>query len=90
MDSKTKDAMRKYVIDQYIETGKYLFVSDVAKQFKTNALGVRNALGYDDFVFEEDDRWSGSNWAGRYIQAACVTPAPSLLIRIIRHLRSAT
>jgi hypothetical protein len=88
MDSKTRDAMRKYVIDQHIETGKHLFVSDVAKQFNTNALGVRNALGYDDFVFEEDSRWSGSNFAGRYIQAACVTPARSLLIRIIRSLRA--
>ena len=88
MDQSTKDAMRKYVADQYIETGKYLYVSDVAKQFKTNALGVRNALGYDDFVFEQDDRWSGSSFSGRYIQSACVTPTHALLIRIIKSLRA--
>ena len=83
-----KDAIRKYVTDQYIETGRHLFVSDIAKHFNTSALGVRNALGYDDFVFEQDSRWSGSNYAGRYVLAACVTPTHSLLIRIIKSLRA--
>lgn len=89
MTADEKTAIRQYVVDQYISTGKYLFVSDVAKLFKTSALGVRNALGYDDFVFEADDKWSGTSYSGRYIQAACVEPTKSHLVQIIRAMQGA-
>jgi hypothetical protein len=49
---------------------------------------VRNALGYDDFVFEEDTRWSGGNFTGRYVAAPCVEPTKSHLVKIIRQLTS--
>ena len=82
------DAIKAYVVDQYIETGRRVFVADLMKQFNTSALGIRNALGYDDFVFETDDRWSGSNYAGKYVQSACVEPNKAGLIKIIKQLRS--
>jgi hypothetical protein len=84
-----QENMRAYVLDVYIRTGKHLFVTDVAKAFKTNALGVRNTLGYDDFVFDADDRWTGDNMTGRYIQSPCVEPTKSHLVNIIRALRAA-
>jgi hypothetical protein len=87
---KNADAIRAYVLDQYIETGRRIFVSDLMEQFNTNAVGIRNALGYDDFVFEHDDKWSGSNYAGKYIQAACVEPNKAGLIKFIKQLRSTT
>jgi hypothetical protein len=46
-------------------------------------------LGYDDFVFEEDSRWSGGNLTGRYILCACVEPTKAHLVQIIRGLRAA-
>ena len=89
MKTERNEAIRAYVAEQYIETSKHLFVSDIAEQFNTNALGVRNALGYDDFVFEEDSRWSGGNLTGRYILCACVEPTKAHLVQIIRGLRAA-
>ena len=79
------ESIRAYVVNQYIETNKHLFVADIAKQFKTNALAVRNALD-DDFIFEEDTRWSGNNFTGRYVLAPCVEPTKSHLVKIIRQL----
>jgi hypothetical protein len=84
--TQRNEAIRAYVVGQYIETGKHLFVADIAKHFNTNALAVRNALGYDDFIFEEDDRWSGNSFSGRFIQCACVEPTKSHLVQIIRQL----
>jgi hypothetical protein len=85
MQTNIKNQISDYVLAQYIETGKHLFVADIAEKFQTNALGVRNALGHDNFVFEKDDRWSGSNLSGRYIQAVCVEPTKSYLVQIIRN-----
>ena len=85
-NTQRSEAIRAHVVSQYIETGKHLFVADVAKHFNTNALAVRNALGYDDFVFEQDDRWSGNSFSGRYIQCACVEPSKAHLVQIIRQL----
>jgi len=81
------ETISAYVVGEYIKTGKHLFVADIAKQFSTNAATVRNALGYDNFVFEEDTRWSGSNLTGRYIACACVEPTKSHLVQIIRTLQ---
>ena len=86
--TQRNEAIRAYVVSQYIETNTHLFVADIAKQFNTNALAVRNALGYDDFVFEEDTRWSGGNFTGRYVVAPCVEPTKSHLVKIIRQLTS--
>ena len=81
------EAMREYVLSAYLATGRHVFVIDVAKQFNTSALGVRRALGYDDFVFEHADRWTGSNYAGRYTLAPCVEPNKTSLAKIINSLR---
>lgn len=83
--SKTED-IRAFVLSAYIETHKHVFVSDVAKQFNTSAQAIRAALGYDDFIFENADRWSGSNYCGRYVQAPCVEPAKTYLAKIIKSI----
>ena len=85
MNENRKEIIRAYVVDHYIKTNKHLFVADIAKKFNTNSLGVRNALN-DDFIFEEDTRWSGSNFTGRYASAPCVEPTKSHLVKIIRQL----
>jgi hypothetical protein len=81
------EAIREHVLSAYLATGRHVFVADVAKQFDTNALGVRRALGYDDFVFENADRWTGSNFSGRYVLAPCVEPNKTYLAKIINSLR---
>jgi len=81
------EAIREYVLSAYLSTGKHVFVADVAKQFGTSALGVRRALGFDDFVFEHADRWTGSNFSGRYVLAPCVEPTKTYLAKIINSLR---
>jgi hypothetical protein len=81
------EAIREYVLSAYLATGRHVFVADVAKQFGTSALGVRNALGFDDFVFEHADRWTGSNFSGRYVLAPCVEPTKTYLAKIINSLR---
>ena len=81
------EAMREYVLSAYLATGRHVCVIDVAKEFNTNALGVRRALGYDDFIFEHADRWTGSNYAGRYTLAPCVEPNKTYLAKIINSLR---
>ena len=83
------EAIREHVLSAYLATGRHVFVADVAKQFDTNALGVRRALGFDDFVFEHADRWTGSNFSGRYVLAPCVEPNKTYLAKIINSLRGA-
>jgi hypothetical protein len=84
------EAMREHVLSAYLATGRHVFVADLAKQFGTSALGVRRALGYDDFVFEHADRWTGSNYAGRYTLAPCVEPNKTYLAKIINSLMGTT
>lgn len=79
--------IREHVLTAYLATGRHVFVADVAKEFKTSALGVRNALGYDDFIFEHADRWTGSSFAGRYVLAPCVEPNKPYLAKIINSLK---
>jgi hypothetical protein len=78
--------IRNYVLEQYIANGgKHLFISDIAEQCKTNAKTVRAALDehLNGFVYGEADRWSGSTFSGRYIQAWSVEPSSSLLVQTI-------
>jgi hypothetical protein len=80
------EQIRAYVLNIYLQTGKHVFVADLMKEFSTSAAGVRTALGYDDFVFEHDSRWTGSNYAGKYVSAPCVEPSKSYLVKIIKSL----
>ena len=77
------DQMRKFVLNHYLETQKHVFVSDVMQQFATSAANVRNALGYDDFIFDEDSRWTGTNYSGRYVTAPCIEPSKTYLARLL-------
>jgi hypothetical protein len=86
---KNIDQIRDHVLNAYLNTGSHVFVADIAKQFNTNALGVRNALGYDDFVFEAADRWQGSSMCGRYVLAPCVEPTKTYLAKIIKSIQGA-
>ena len=88
MKQEIVQAIRATVLDAYIETGKRVFVSDLMKQFNTSASGIRNALGYDDFVFEVDSRWQGSNYAGKYVNAPCVEPTKLFLAKTLKSLKS--
>jgi hypothetical protein len=75
-------SIRQYVIDQYLSTGEHLFITDIAKQFRTSTVVVNKALsaggglGFDRF---EADRWSGHNFSGRYIHSPAVEPSKGLL-----------
>ena len=74
----TKQAVCDYVIRAFIDAPvTNLFISDIAKHFNTNAASVRSALDVDlnAFDYHKSDRWSGSSWAGKYIQSWCVTPS---------------
>jgi len=83
------DEIKQHVLNAYIETGKHVFVSDLMQHFQTSAKGIHNALGYDDFVFETDSRWTGTNYAGKYVNAPCVEPSKAYLVSVIKTLRSA-
>lgn len=78
--------MRAFVLNAYLETGKHVFVSQLMQQFDTSAANVRKALGYDDFVFEEADRWTGDSFSGRYVLSPCVEPAKSYLATLLKGL----
>ena len=88
MKQELIEKIRSTVLDSYIETGKHLFVSDLMDQFNTSAQGIRNALGYDDFVFEVDSRWQGSNYAGKFVNAPCVEPTKLYLAKTIKSFKS--
>jgi hypothetical protein len=79
-----KENIRAFVLNAYLENHKHVFVSDLIKEFNTSAAAVRNALGYDDFVFDEDSRWSGSNYSGRYVSAPCVEPSKTYLASLLK------
>lgn len=79
--------IRQFVLDSYLETEKAIFVSDLMIQFKTNAKGVHNALGYDDFIFENDSKWQGSNYAGKFVLSPCVEPSKSFLVKVIKSFK---
>jgi hypothetical protein len=76
--------MRAFVLNAYLDTGKHVFVSQLMEQFNTSASNVRKALGYDDFVFEEADRWQGSNFSGKYVLAPCVEPTKTYLAKLLK------
>jgi len=84
------DQIRAYVLNTYLQTGKHVFIVDLMKEFNTSAAGARNALGYDDFTFDQDSKWAGSNYAGKYVLAPCVEPSKSYLVKIIKSLQMET
>jgi hypothetical protein len=84
------EQLKNHVLNIYLQTGKHVFVSDLMKEFNTSAAAIRNALGYDDFVFENDTRWTGSNYAGKYVLAPCVEPSKAYLVKIIKSMQSET
>ncbi len=79
--------IRQFVLDRYLETEKAIFVSDLMLQFKTSAKGVHNALGYEDFIFEHESKWQGSNYSGKYVLSPCVEPSKSFLVQTIKSLK---
>jgi len=81
------DQLKNRVLETFIETGSHVFVSDLMAEFQTNAVGVRKALGDYDFVFENADRWQGTNYSGRHVLAPCVEPTKTYLAKIIKSLK---
>jgi len=90
MKKMLADQIKAYVLNAYLKTGKHVFISDLMREFNTSAAAVRNALGYDDFTFEQDSRWTGSNYSGKYVLAPCVEPSKSYLVKIIKSLQLET
>lgn len=78
------EEIRAFVLSAYIETHKHVFVVDLMARFSTSAAAIRAALGYDDFVFENDSRWTGTNYSGRYVNAPCVEPTKTYLATILK------
>lgn len=78
------EEIRAQVLAAYLEKQTHVFVADLMKQFSTSAANVRKALGYDDFVFDAADRWTGSNFAGRYTLAPCVEPSKTYLAKLLK------
>ena len=87
MKTEIIDQLKNRVLERFIETGSHVFVSDLMAEFQTNALGVHKALGDYDFVFDNADRWQGTNYSGRHVLAPCVEPTKKHLIKIIKNLR---
>jgi len=78
------DQIRNHVLAVYLDKQTHVFVADLMQQFDTSAAKIRSVLGYDDFVFEEADRWTGSNYAGRYTLAPCVEPTKTYLAKLLK------
>ena len=87
MKTEIIDQLKTRVLERFIETGSHVFVSDLMTEFKTSALGVRNALGDYDFVFDNADRWQGTSYSGRHVSAPCVEPTKTYLAKIIKNLK---
>jgi hypothetical protein len=81
--------IRQFVLENYLNTEKPIFVSDLMAKFETNAKGIHNALGYDDFIFEHDSKWQGSNYSGKFVLSPCVEPSKSFLVKTIKSLKVA-
>jgi hypothetical protein len=78
------EAIQAFVLNAYLETFRAVFVADLMKEFNTSATAVRNALGYEDFLFDQDTRWSGTNYAGKYVLAPCVEPTKTYLAKLLK------
>jgi len=81
------DQLKNRVLETFIETGSHVFVSDLMTEFQTNAVGIRKALDYSDFDFDNADRWQGNNYSGRHVLAPCVEPTKKYLAKIIKNLK---
>lgn len=65
--------VRRYVCARFLETGDYLDVSEVMRQFATSAAKVHRALE-TDFVFSKRDDWKGDAFSGRNGTVSIVRP----------------
>ena len=79
--------MRDYVLNEYLQTGKAVFVRDLIAQFKTSPNAVRQFLDYEDFDFDKDDYWQGDSYSGKYVQAPCVEPSKWFIAKTLRALK---
>jgi len=84
------ETIRAFVLNAYLKNFQAVFVADVMKEFSTSAVAVRNALGYDDFLFEQDSRWSGGNLTGKYVLAPCVEPNKIYIAKLLKGVYAKT
>jgi hypothetical protein len=83
MNDKAKQ-MQDYVLREYLDTGKAVFVRDLIAQFETSPASVHKCLSYDDFDFDKDDYWQGDSYSGKYVQAPCVEPSKWFIAKTLR------
>ena len=83
-------ASRRYVIEYYLENGKSVAISAVAKQFATSAAFVRRCCDEEasHFDYVTVDGWSGSNYAGRARGVETVEPSKRMLVKLLREARA--
>jgi hypothetical protein len=80
---KTKQ-MQDYVLREYLDTGKAVFVRDVVAMFNTSPAAVHKCLSHDDFDYDKDDYWQGDSYSGRYVQAPCVEPSKWFIAKTLK------
>ena len=76
--------MQDYVLREYLDTGKAVFVRDVVAMFSTSPASVHKCLSYDDFDFDKDDYWQGDSYSGKYVQAPCVEPSKWFIAKTLK------
>lgn len=87
MENEKAKQMRDYVLNEYLQTGKAVFVRDLLAMFKTGGMTVRKYCNYEDFDYSKDDYWTGDSFSGRYIQAPCVEPSKWFIAKTLRDLK---
>jgi hypothetical protein len=87
MEIEQAKQMRDYVLDEYLKTGKAVFVRDVMALFRTSAMTVRKYCDYENFDYDKDDYWTGDSYSGKYIQAPCVEPSKWFVAKTLRELK---
>jgi hypothetical protein len=87
MTTDKANEMREYVLNEYLQTGKAVFVRDVIAMFNTSPAAVHKYLDYENFDFAKDDYWQGDSYSGRYVQAPCVEPSKWFIAKTLRALK---
>jgi hypothetical protein len=83
-------SIRQYVIDRFLSTGEHLFISDIAKAFRTTTTIVDKALaaggghGFDRYSVYHYRAGQGSS--GRFVRLPAVEPSKGLLVALIGNL----
>lgn len=82
-------AIRRYVVEYYLDNLKGISVSEVAKHFQTSAAFVRRCCDEAGMEYVAIDGWTGSNYAGRSRVIETVEPSKAMLAKMVQDARMA-